>query len=82
MKKNNTETLKYFLLLAGILVVGVGVAYAALSTTLTVTFGKVTQNAITWNVGFQGSSATGTSSGTSTTGLSCGAATITASAVT
>ena len=82
MKKNNTETLKLFLLLGGILVLGVGVAYAALSTTLTVTFGKVTQNAITWNVGFQGSSATGSSSGTSTTGLSCGSATITASAVT
>lgn len=82
MKKNNTETLKLFLLLGGILVLGVGVAYAALSTTLTVTFGKVTQNAITWNVGFQGTSATGTSSGTSSTGLSCGSATITASAVT
>lgn len=82
MKKNNKETLKLFLLLGGILVLGVGIAYAALSTTLTVTFGKVTQNAITWNVGFQGSSATGSSSGTSSTGLSCGSATITASAVT
>ena len=71
MKKN--ENLKLLALFAVIVLLGVGIAYAALSTTLTVTFGKVTQNALTWKVGF---------TGTSATGASCGAATITESAVT
>ena len=80
MKKN--ENLKFMALVAVVILLGVGIAYAALSTTLTVTFGKVTQNALTWKVGFTGSSATGTRSGTSATGTSCGTATITESAVT
>ena len=80
MKKN--ENLKLLALFAVIVLLGVGIAYAALSTTLTVTFGKVTQNALTWKVGFTGTSATGTRTGTSATGASCGAATNTESAVT
>ena len=82
MKEKRKQSLKFLLLVAAILVVGVGVAYAALSTTLNITFGNVTQNAITWNVGFTGSSATATAAGTSATGRTCGTATITASAVT
>ena len=64
------------------LILFITVAYAALSTTLTITTNQVTQSAFTWNVAFNGSSASGTSSGTSTTGLSCGTATITATTVT
>lgn len=64
-----------------ILVLGIVVAYAALSTTLNLKFTGVTQNALTWNVGFTGSSATGTAAGTSATGRSCGAATITPTSV-
>ena len=81
MKLNN-QNLRFILLVAVVMLVGVGIAYAALSTTLTITFGNVKQNALTWDVGFSGTSATGTGTGTSTTGRSCGNATITASAVT
>ena len=64
------------------IILGTGIAYAALSTTLTITANKITQNSLSWNVGFTGTSATGTAGGTSATGRSCGAATITSTAVT
>ena len=57
---------------------GISIAYAALSATLTITMGKVTQNALTWNVGFE----TGTVNGTSTGGATCGQATATSDSVT
>ena len=76
------KILKTTLIVALVLLAGVSIAYAALSTTLNITFGKVTQNALTWNVGFTGTEATGETGGTSGTGRSCGKATITASAIT
>lgn len=82
MKKLKDQNLKFILIVAAVLLVGVGIAYAALSTTLTVTFGTVTQSALTWNIAFQGSSATATAAGTSDTGRTCGNATITATSVT
>ena len=81
MRKINNEALKYVLLIAVILVLGVGIAYAALSTTLNITFNNLTQNPVTWSVGFQGTTATGEFSGTSATSSSCGSATISPSAV-
>lgn len=63
-------------------VIGLSVAYAALSTTLNISFGNVNQSAMTWNVGFQTGTVTGTASGTSATGRSCGSATVTADTVT
>ena len=66
-----------------VLLVGLSIAYAALSTTLNVTVGEVGNGGgLTWNVGFTGSSASATAGGTSGTGRSCGTATITAGAVT
>jgi len=82
MKKIRGKKLNFLLIIAAVLVVGIGVAYAALSTTLNITFGNVTQSAISWNVGFTGTTATATASGTSATGRVCGNATITSSAVT
>jgi len=64
-----------------VLILGIIVAYAALSTTLNLKFTGVTQNALTWDVGFTGTSASGTAAGTSATGRTCGAATITATSV-
>ena len=74
MKKK--ENLLPLIIVAGVLVVGIGIAYAALSTTLTITFGNVTQTALNWNVGFQGTTISGTPGGTSSTGRSCGTATV------
>lgn len=82
MKKIKNQDLKFLLLVVAILLVGVGIAYAVLSATLTITFGTVTQNALSWDVHFQGTEATATAAGTSDTGRSCGIATITPTAVT
>ena len=63
-------------------IVGITIAYAALSTSLSITTSNITQNILTWNVGFQGSSATASVGGTSDTGRSCGTASITSTTVT
>ena len=65
-----------------VLLVGLSVAYAALQTTLNITASGVTSTGIGWNIGFTGSTATGTAFGTSGTGRSCGSATITSTSVT
>lgn len=84
MKKKllQSENLKFILLVAVILTVGVGVAYAALSATLNITFNRVTQNALTWDVAFHEGTVTPTVGGTSATGRTCGTATVTADSVT
>ncbi len=66
-----------------VLLVGLSIAYAALSTTLNVTVSGVSNGGgMTWNIGFTGSSASPTVLGSSATGRSCGTATITSTAVT
>ncbi len=61
------------LLVALVMVISIGIAYAALSATLTVTTNKVTQNVYTWE---HTMSCTKTSDvGTSATGRTCGAVT-------
>ena len=75
-QQNNKTILIVTLLCAALF--GLSIAYAALSATLTITMGKVTQNALSWNVGFE----TGTVTGTKTGGATCGQATATADTVT
>ena len=73
------------LIILGVAVVSFGavsIAFAALSQTLNITSGKVTQNALTWNVGFVAGTYTGTADGTSSNGLSCGSITATRNALT
>ena len=73
------------LIMLGVAVVSVGIlsiAFAALSQTLNITHGNVTQNALTWNVGFVAGTYTGTPSGTSSTGRSCGNITATRNTLT
>lgn len=65
-----------------LVLVGVTVAYAALSATLSITINKVTQSGMEWNVAFETGNVTATEGGTSATGRSCGTATATASTVT
>ena len=60
----------------------ISIAFAALSQTLNITSGKVTQNALTWNVGFVAGTYTGTPDGTSSNGLSCGNVTATRNTLT
>ena len=64
------------------LLIGVTVAYAALSATINITVNKITQNAVTWNVAFATGTVTPTVGGTSSdVGRSCGNATVTATTV-
>ena len=65
-----------------LLIVGISVAYAALSSTLNITTGSVTQGTMSWEVGFLPGTVEAAVGGTSDTGRSCGDATATASTVT
>ena len=76
------KSYKILLLVSVTCILGISIAYAALSTSLTITTNKVTQNALTWNVGFVTGTITATAGGTSATGRTCGSATVTATAVT
>ena len=66
-------------------VVMLSVAFAALSNTLTINFGNVTQTVQTWNIGYNvpsGNLINAVKAGTSDTGLSCGQANVTRTTVT
>ena len=81
--RKGRRNLQVLLVGAILMVVGLSVAFAALSTTLNITTNTVKNlTTVTWNIGFQGSSATATPDGTSATGRVCGDATITPTSVT
>lgn len=80
--KNKRKNMCIIVFTLIITIASLSLAYAALSTTLNIDFRDITQNALTWDVGFQGSTVTATVSGTSSTGRSCGTASITPSTVT
>lgn len=78
---NKDRKAMYVSLIAlAIAVVGVSIAYAALSTSLKIKFGAVTQSAITWDVRLNKGTSVGIVSGTNET--TCGNATVTESSVT
>ncbi|MBR1386575.1 MAG: hypothetical protein IJ568_07070 [Bacilli bacterium] len=82
--KSQKKNQKQLLTIVGavvLLIVGISVVYAALSTTLNITVGSVTQSQMSWNVAFQTGTVNATAGGTSATGRSCGAATVTADTV-
>lgn len=59
---------------------GIAVAYAALSTTLNITFTTLQQEGLTWNVGFKTGNYSATASGSSS--VSCGEAVVTSNTTT
>ncbi|MBR2678461.1 MAG: hypothetical protein IKE63_03495 [Bacilli bacterium] len=75
---------KYSMILGAAImsVFAIVIAYAALSATLTITTNKITQNALTWNVGFTTGTVNATAVGTSATGRTCGSATVAATSIT
>ena len=81
-KKMDRRTLLGVIYAMVVILTGISVAYAALSTTLNVTVNKVTQNALTWNVGFQTGTVPVTPGGEGSSVATCGAASVTASTVT
>jgi hypothetical protein len=83
--ENERKRLYIIMCTLAVAVVGLSIAYAALSTQLTITMSTVQNDAsgTTWNVGFNPGTITATVGGTnSTVGRSCGTATATASSVT
>ena len=75
---------KYIILLSGgvICLLLISVAYAAMSSQLTLSVNEVTQTAQSWNVALTTGTLTATVEGTGDTGRSCGTATATATAIT
>ena len=63
-----------------ILIISVG--FAALSSTLNITTGNITQTPQTWDVGFVPETVTPETNGTSSTGLNCPTATATKNSIT
>ena len=81
--KRSRRNLQVILVAAILMIAGISVAFAAMSTALTITTNSVKNDGtVTWNIGFTGSSATPTAGGTSATGRVCGNATITSTSVT
>jgi len=79
--QNDRKRLYIIMCSLAVAVVGLSVAYAALSQTLNITLATVTQSPQQWNVAFVTGTVTPTANGTSTTGLECGNATVTESQV-
>lgn len=77
--KNERKSLFVIVTILAIAVLGLSIAYAALSATLTARFANITSNAIVWQVGFVEGTVAGTSTGTSATGRECGTASVSTS---
>jgi uncharacterized repeat protein (TIGR01451 family) len=74
--KNERKSLFVIVTILTIAVLGLSIAYAALSTTLTARFSEVAQQSLRWEVGFVEGSVAGVGSGTSDAGRTCGVASV------
>ncbi len=85
MKRNRRNNLVLTLSILIVIVVGITIVYAALSASLKVSTSNITQNVVSWNVGFE--VGTGTVKGetynpnSSTAGISCENATVTSNSI-
>ena len=77
-KRNNSSVIIVAFLCAALF--GIAVAYAALGASLEITFNRLSQDTLTWNVGFEPGVITGAKTGS--TNAVCGDATATANTVT
>ena len=80
-KKQGIKNTKVLVVAMIAVVLFIGVAYAALSATLTLTTSSVNSTGISWNVGFTPGTVNATKGGTSTNDVTCGTATVTANSV-
>lgn len=62
--------------------VAMGIGFSALSTNMSIYVNKVTETALTWNIGFQSETVSGVASGSDTSYMQCGSVTTNASQVT
>ena len=73
--KSNNKSSYFVILILCIVVIGLSIAFAALSSQLNINFGAVSQGEQTWNVEFeQNNSISAVNFGTSSTGRTCGIA--------
>lgn len=77
--KNERKSLFVIVTILAVAVLGLSIAYAALSTTLTARLGQVSQSAQVWAVGFEEGTVAGQKSGTSTEDITCSNATVSTS---
>lgn len=80
--KNERKSLFVIVTILTVAVLGLSIAYAALSTTLTARFASVGTDSLKWEVGFVEGTVAPTSSGSSDVGRACGNASVTKSNVT
>ncbi len=78
---NERKRLYIIMCTLAVAVVGLSIAYAAMSTQLSITMSQVSNEDIEWDVGFAPGTVNATAGGTSATGRSCGAATVTKTTV-
>ena len=69
------------LIIVGVFLASVTVAYALLQTSLNVTVNSVTQQNLVWNIGFETGTVTGVAAVNASNNVSCGTATVTATTV-
>ena len=78
-ERNNTKQTMIIVAVLCAMLFGLSIAYAALSATVNITFGNVTQNNLSWNVGFE--TGTTTTIVNSSPSATCGEATTTSNTV-
>lgn len=77
--KNERKSLFVIVTILAIAVLGLSIAYAAMSTVLTARFSSIASNPVNWEVGFVEGTVAGVGSGTSDVGRTCGTASVSAS---
>ncbi|MBR2678465.1 MAG: hypothetical protein IKE63_03515 [Bacilli bacterium] len=76
------KPIKILIIVLAIVICGIGVAYAALSSVLNITTSRITQSAMTWDIGFEAGTIPGVATVTNNGTINCGSVTATATAVT
>ncbi|MBR1386075.1 MAG: hypothetical protein IJ568_04525 [Bacilli bacterium] len=79
-KKDRKELITIILAII-IIILGLSIAYSALSTTLNIKSNKISHASLTWDVAFETGYVNAIVSGTSSTGIKCGTASVTTSTV-
>lgn len=77
----NKKTIIIIVSVVIVLLLGISIAYAALSKTITVTTNNVIQSAMTWDIGFDSGTVTGTAVVNNSGNVNCGSATATATTI-
>ena len=77
----NKKLIKTIFIVLAVLIVITSIAFAALSQTLNVSTNNVTQNALSWNIGFEPGTVNGVLTATDPRMATCGAATVTSDTI-